>query len=158
MSDTRNDFKGFKPPDPSGPAVNKPMLIVLSICCGLAAAGSWFVISEYVIAQGWSLGWILLPLLAGSTSGFIMMRFGGDFGKAGCMGACIATGVGCIIGDQLHVIYFTGKPLSQLYGDELQMTLNSTLQLQDAMLIAIAVWLTFLFTKPRMYQSQVATG
>lgn len=158
MSETRNDFDGFKAPDPSGPEVNKPMLFLLSVCCGIAAAGCWFAVYEFVINGGLQLGWILLPLVSGAVSGFIMMKLGYELRQAGCIGACVATGLGCILGDQLYVIYFTGKSMSVLYGDELQATINTTLNLQKAVLIAIAVWLTYLFTRPRMYQSQVAAG
>ena len=103
-----------------------------------------------------------MPALAGAASGLLMGRLGVSLRTHGCVAACIATGLACIAGDIAYTAYFNmvykGMTLGDLFGANLVSTLNATFRPDKAMLIALAVWLTYLLCKPRVYQSQVATA
>lgn len=150
------NFRGDQPP------VNWLLLAVLSVSCFGAAAVGWFAAGALVLAPGLLLGYILMPALAGAASGLLMGRLGVSLRTHGCVAACIATGLACIAGDIAYTAYFNmvykGMTLGDLFGANLVSTLNATFRPDKAMLIALAVWLTYLLCKPRVYQSQVATA
>ena len=152
----RNDFEGFKAPSGGGVPTNWALLLALAAICVAAAMAGWMLVFYLVVSSNAMIGQILLPLVAGGASGFIMNRLGVELANAGCMAACIATGLGCILGDQLQIIVFTGEPLGVLYGDQLTTTIYTTVNIGKAILIAIAVWMTYIISKPRTFQPQLA--
>lgn len=160
MSSGPEKFEPSKQPDQQ--PTNWPLLILLAVACAAGAAIGWYFPGMLLYARGIDFAIVIMPLLAGTLSGLVMMQLGSDLRQPGCIAACVATGVGCILGDQIYTIYFQtqyqNNTLGVLYGDQLIATLNTTFNITKAILIAIAVWLTYILTKPRTYEPQIATG
>jgi hypothetical protein len=127
-----------------------------AILMGVAAAlgamvvafGAWAVIGLYV-ARTLSLGLILLPLVSGCGSGFLLRLGGKGFGQRVGMIAVIVTITGCVIGDFAWLACVPNqKPVSELLGTGLVTTLNVVFNLQKAVMYAVAGYLSYAIASP----------
>jgi hypothetical protein len=135
-------------PTESG-ASGTPLLIAsVATLAAAAIAGTAWALIGYYIATALALGLILLPIGSGCGAGLLMRIAGHGFQPHAKWVALTATLLGCIAGDFLWIMWATNKPVNLLLGNELVPTLNTLLNLQKAVLYAVACYLAFSIASP----------
>lgn len=125
-----------------------PIGVATAIGAMVIAGGAWTLIGLY-IARTLALGLILLPLASGCGAGFVMRLGGTGLSRRARLVAVAVTLLGCVVGDFFWLALVPNQsPIPVLLGAELVQTMNVVLNLQKAVLYAVACYLAYSIVGP----------